>query len=54
MLSIFDTEALQEVGNDPGVVIRSPPAQNKYESLKSAILVSLAASADRQLLRLFT
>jgi len=50
VVSKLDTDSLQEVAD----IIMAPPAENKYDHLKTAILNRFTDSADRQLRRLLT
>ncbi|XP_032688866.1 uncharacterized protein LOC116852521 [Odontomachus brunneus] len=50
VLSMLDPDTLTDIED----VIRSPPATERYQALKQAILSRLTDSADRQLLKLLT
>ena len=50
VIAKLDPDTIQEVAD----VLRSPPAANRYESLKTVILNRLTDSADRQLYKLLT
>ena len=50
VIAKLDPDTIQEVAD----VLRSPPAANRYESLKTVILNRLTDSADRQLHKLLT
>ncbi|XP_058810382.1 uncharacterized protein LOC131675421 [Phymastichus coffea] len=50
VIRALDHVALDEVAD----IIRNPPAQNKYEALKSRILERLADSAEKQLEQMLT